>query len=423
MILRPYQVAAADKLEAILRERRIAYLRGEVRVGKTAVALSLQQRFKAGGHILVLTAKKAIPSIVKDAKDLLGDGAQFVTVTNYESVHKLERRSWMLIICDEAHRLGTYPKPSKRLKDVRTLNAALWLLMSGTPSPESLSQMYHQFSVGMGPWLTHKNFYSWARDYVIIGKQYVGTGQTVNTYNNAIESKVLADIEPYTVTVTQQDAGFETRIEERIHHVRMKERTYRMAQRIIKDGIIGGMHNRCVLADSGAKVMSKCQQVYNGHVITERHGAIIFDRSKVEYIQRTFTGKLAILYRYKAEGAMLMEAFGDRAVDTPEAFNSDPRSVFIGQVQSSREGVNLSSAEDLVFMGVDYSALSYIQGKDRASYLGRTKANRVHFIFAEGGIEDKVYAMVSNKLDYTLTHFKRDARIQVPSEGHQAVAI
>ena len=31
--------------------------------------------------------------------------------------------------------------------------------------------------------------------------------------------------------------------------------------------------------------MSKLRQIYNGHVITENHGAIIFDKSKAEYIK------------------------------------------------------------------------------------------------------------------------------------------
>jgi len=70
--------------------------------------------------------------------------------------------------------------------------------------------------------------------------------------------------------------------------------------------------------------------------------------------------------------------------------------------------VNLSTADDLVFFGVDYAALSYIQGRDRASYLGRDRANRVHWILADGGIETKVWAQVQGKTDYTLRHFTRD---------------
>ena len=300
------------------------------------------------------------------------------------------------------------------------MNYSMVLLMSGTPSPESYSQLYHQFALGAAPWGEYKNFYRWADRYVAVRQKYVGTGQQVNDYSNARAEDILRDIEPLTVTVTQAQAGFETQIVEKVHKVQMLPRTYRMARRIMKDGVIGkfrsdGKAGRTILADTGAKAMSKLRQLYSGTVITEAHGAVIFDHSKVEYIQRTFTGKTAILYTFNAEGDMLKDMFWGKWTDSPEEFNADPHLVFIGQVRASREGVNLSTADDLVFLGIDYSALSLIQGRDRASYLGRTRENRVHWILADGGIEEKVFQVVSKKEDYTVRHFKRDsARIVVP---------
>ena len=89
-------------------------------------------------------------------------------------------------------------------------------------------------------------------------------------------------------------------------------------------------------------------------------------------------------------------------------------------MQSSREGVNLSSADDLIFIGIDYSALSYIQGRDRASYFGRDRANRVHFIFAERSVESRVYRSVKEKQTYTLKHFDTH-RGQLSVEANQAL--
>jgi hypothetical protein len=403
--LRPYQQAAADKLVGILKDRRIAYLRGEVRVGKTLTAMDAIRQLGVQ-RVLILTKKKAIASIEKD-RDAYGLTDR-VTVTNYEQAGKLKGQSWGLLVVDEAHGVGAYPKPSKRFKDIRAMNYAMVLLMSGTPSPESYSQLYHQFALGGSPWREFPNFYRWADRYVTIRKKYVGTGTQVNDYSQAREADILRDIAPLTVTVTQEQAGFTTQIEEHVHRVTMLPRTYRMARRIMKDGVIGKPGRRVVLADSGAKAMSKLRQLYSGTVITEHHGAVIFDRSKVEYIQRTFTEKTAIMYAFAAEGKMLREAYGNRATESPEEFNADPTKVFIGQVRASREGVNLSSADDVVFFSIDYAALSYIQAIDRASYLGRTRANRVHFILAAGGIEEKVFKIVKSKTSYTLAHFTRD---------------
>jgi hypothetical protein len=418
MNLRPYQTKAAISLVAILQQHRIAYLRGEVRVGKTLTVLDALRRLGVQSCLFV-TKKKAIASIEAD-RDAIGL-SEAVTVTNYEQVAKRANCFYEVLIVDEAHGVGAYPKPSKRWHDLTAIRYKYLILMSGTPSPESYSQLYHQFALGPKPW-SYNNFYSWAKaGYVAIGTKYVGTGQQVNDYSNANAAHVLADIEPLTVTVTQQQAGFTTAIEEQVHVVPMSRRTYRLALRIIKDGVIGRPDCRSVLADTGAKTMSKLRQIYSGTVITENHGAVIFDRSKAHYIRDHFAGrKIAVLYCFNAEGDMLRAAFAGRHTDSPEIFNADPNAVYIGQVQASREGVNLSSADDLIFIGIDYSALSYIQGRDRASYFGRDRANRVHFIFAERSVESRVYRSVKEKQTYTLKHFDTD-RGQLSVETNQAL--
>jgi hypothetical protein len=419
MQLRLYQQEAACDLVTILTHHRIAYLRGEVRTGKTFTALETARRLGVL-NCLIVTKKKAIPSIEAD-RDALGLTAK-VEVTNYEQVPKRAGRHYDLLIIDEAHSVGAYPKPSKRWYDLQSIHFKYLLLMSGTPSPESYSQLYHQFALGPTRWSGYRNFYDWAKaGYVSIGTKYVGTGQQVNDYSKADETRILADIEPLTVTITQQQAGFTTQIQEQVHQVTMKPRTYRLARRIMKDGVIGRPDCRSVLADTGAKAMSKLRQIYSGTVITEAHGAVIFDRSKANYIRDHFAGrKLAILYCFNAEGDMLRKVFADTCTDSPETFNANPTATYIGQVQASREGVNLSTADDLIFIGIDYSALSYLQGRDRASYLGRDRANRVHFIFAARGIEPKVYAQVRTKQNYTTAHYAADRGI-LSKEADQAV--
>jgi hypothetical protein len=419
MQLRLYQQEAACDLVAILNQHRIAYLCGEVRTGKTFTALETARRLGVL-TCLIVTKKKAIASIEAD-RDALGLTAK-VEVTNYEQVPKRAGRHYDLLIIDEAHSVGAYPKPSKRWYDLQSIHFKYLLLMSGTPSPESYSQLYHQFALGPTRWSGYRNFYDWAKaGYVSIGTKYVGTGQQVNDYSKADEARILTDIQPLTVTITQQQAGFTTQIEEQVHQVTMKPRTYRLARRIMKDGVIGRPDCRSVLADTGAKAMSKLRQIYSGTVITEAHGAVIFDRSKANYIRETFAGrKIAILYCFNAEGDMLRKVFANTCTDSPETFNADPTATYIGQVQASREGVNLSTADDLIFIGIDYSALSYLQGRDRASYLGRDRANRVHFIFAARGIEPRVYAQVRDKQNYTTAHYAADRGI-LSKEADQAV--
>jgi hypothetical protein len=418
MELREYQKEAADKLYWLLARKQFAYLMGEVRTGKTLTALSLIERLGIQRCLLV-TKKKAIPSIEKDAKAL---GLQDkVLIINYERLPKFAWTFWQLLIVDEAHSIGAYPKPSGRWKNLRQMSYEKVLLMSGTASPESYSQLYHQLTLHRPVWAQYKNFYEWAKKgYVDIGEKYIGTGQTVNDYSNANKELILKDIDPYVVRMTQEDAGFETKIEEAVRYVEMNETTYGLAQDIIDDGI-STLDNQTILADTGAKKLSKLKQLYCGTVIPEESSkGIIFDRSKAEYIkQRYGNHKLAIMYCYEAERKMLYEAFPN-ATDSPEEFNANKDAVFIGQVRASREGVNLSSATYLVFLGVDFAALSYLQARDRASFLGRDTPPRIRYIFAANGIESRVYRTVRKKENFTISHYNK-VRGELSSEAGKKI--
>jgi hypothetical protein len=420
MELRKYQKEAADKLYNLLWRKQFAYLSGEVRTGKTACALSLLPRLGIQRCLLV-TKKKAIPSIEKDAKAL---GLQDkVLIINYERLPKFKYTFWQLLIVDEAHSIGAYPKPSGRWKNLRQMSYEKVLLMSGTPSPESFSQLFFQFTLHRPVWAQYKNFYEWAKKYVYPNVKYIGTGVTVNDYSQADKELILKDIEPYMVKMTQEDAGFETKIDEAVRYVEMNETTYRLAQEIIDDGIANLKDQTWILADTGAKRLSKLKQLYCGTVIPEESSkGIIFDRSKAEYIkQRYGNHKLAIMYCYEAERKMLYEAFPN-ATDSPEEFNANKDAVFIGQVRASREGVNLSSATYLVFLGVDFAALSYLQARDRASFLGRDANNppRIRYIFAANGIESRVYRTVRKKENFTISHYK-SIRSELSSEAGEKI--
>jgi hypothetical protein len=413
---REYQTEISDKAAHLLRTRRIAYLAMEVRTGKTLTAFWTLQKVGAT-RCLFVTKKKAIKSIEKDA-DSVGFDA---VVINYEQAHKVTER-FDFIVIDEAHCVGAFPKPAGRFKDLRKLidqNTKL-ILLSGTPSPESYSQLYHQFALHpCGPFSEWPTFYAWARRFVTVKPKYVGQGMPINDYSNARYNEFSMLVKPLMLTYTQQQAGFTQEIIEYVHTVEMNAHTYQIAKAILNDGVHRG-NTDMVLADSGVKVQSKLHQIYSGTVIGEEK-AHIFDRTKAVYIRDTFKGsKIAVFTKFQAEAEMMAGVFLE-ITSSPEEFNASPHAVFVGQIQSSREGVNLSTADCLIYLTPDFSALSYLQGRDRASYMGRTTPPEVHWIFAKGGIEAEIYERVRNKEDYTLKHFKHD-RGKLSIEAEKAIA-
>ena len=404
--LRDYQVDISDRAVKILRKHKIIYLAMEVRTGKTLTSLATAYLFGAK-KVLFVTKKKAIEDIVKQAASLKYDMKIFVT--NYEQLHNVEY-GFDIVIIDEAHCLGAYPTPSIRAKELKRICVATPIIyLSGTPTPESYSQIYHQLWIStFSPFAFHKTFYKWAVDYVHVSKQWI-SGHAHNDYSNADKALIDGLIKDLIITYTQEQAGFESMVQEQILYVKMLPSTYALANRLRIDKIVTNKDGQSVIADTGAKMMQKLHQIYSGSVIVDEpeREAKAFDYSKAEFIRDYFKGKrIAIFYKFAAELAILSWAMGEDIGFDPDGFNTGKFNIFASQILSGREGINLSTADALVFFNIDFSATSYWQARARLQTKDREKDAKIYWIFSEGGIEDKVYKAVCDKKDFTLEYFK-----------------
>ena len=79
--------------------------------GKTLTSLGLADKL-GRKNVLFVTKKKAISSIESDYATL--NPNYNIVVINYESLHKIDDLPYDMMILDEAHTLGAFPKPSKR---------------------------------------------------------------------------------------------------------------------------------------------------------------------------------------------------------------------------------------------------------------------------------------------------------------------
>ena len=402
MELRNYQKELANKGVTILTVHGIVYLAMEVRTGKTLTALEIANLY-GSKNVLFITKKKAIKSIEKDYKDF---GYTFnLTVINNESLH-LMYGEYDLLISDEHHRNGAFPKPNKVTQLIKQKYANLpMIFLSGTPHPESYSQIFHQFWISNNtPFGYYSNFYKWAKDFVIEKKKYLGYAN-VNDYSQAKMEIIKPIIEKYFIRFTQKEAGFETSVNENILYCDMLDITYNIAKQLKKDKVVQGVFET-ILADTGVKEMSKLHQIYSGTVKFESGKSAILDHSKGFFIKDKFEGqKIAIFYKFKEEFNLLKEVFGDLLTDDLSEFDNSNKNIAL-QIVSGREGISLAKAKYLVYFNIDFSAVSYWQSRDRLTTMERT-ANDVYWIFSKGGIENKIYKAVSNKKDFTLSVFKK----------------
>ena len=405
MEFREYQKDIIQKGLGVIKKSRFLYLSMEVRTGKTLTAMGIANSLPVK-NMLFITKKKAISSIQYDY-DMLEPGYE-LQVINYESLHKIDTKGVDIVVCDEAHSMGAFPKPSKRAKMVREIISKrnpYVILLSGTPTPESYSQMYHQvYGIPTNPFAEYKNFYRFADDYVRVYSRRIN-GFMTNDYSRAKET-VLDQMKPYTIAYSQKEAGFKSSIQEEVMRVRMNPITYSMCNRLKKNLVVEG-DTEVILADTSVKLMQKLHQMYSGTVKFESGNSMVFDNSKAEFIKDTFSGKkIGIFYKFKQELNAIKNVFGDGICTELDDFNSTDKSIAL-QIVSGREGISLRNADYIVYYNIDFSATSYWQSRDRMTTKDRMN-NKVYWIFSENGIEDKIYRAVCKKKDYTITHFKKD---------------
>ena len=404
MELRDYQKDLAQQGCEILKSKGIVYLAFSVRTGKTLTSLELCKIYGAK-KVLFTTKVKAIKSIEEDYRKA---GYTFdLVISSKQSIHKVLDNDFDILISDEHHfSCGSFPKPSTLTKELKKRFGNIpMIFVSATPTPESYSQIFHQYWISNHSPFKHKNFYQWAKEFVNVKQKHLGF-KVANDYSEARQELIKPILEPYTLTFTQSEAGFTNKINEHFIPVKMKGITYQICNELIKNKLFKG-NTTTILADTGAKLMSKLHQLYSGTIKIDEGSSCIVDASKAIKVKEMFEGKkIAIFYKFIAEKEMLIDVFGDLVTDSIDEFNTTNKSI-IGQIQSIREGVKLDKAEAIIYLNIDFSALSYFQGIDRMTTLER-KTSDIYWIFADGGIERKIYKSVVKKKNFTLSVFKKE---------------
>ena len=405
MEFRPYQKEIINKALPLLKKDKFVYLAMEVRTGKTLTSLGVSMLLPVK-TLLFITKKKAISSVENDYQLL--NPSYDIKVINYESLHKVRPVGWDMVVCDEAHGMGAFPKRNKRSKMVKSLiseNNPYVIFLSGTPTPESYSQMYHQVSViKSNPFKEYVNFYKFSKQYVKVVQRKINS-LYINDYSNGLDT-IIDKMKPHTISYTQKEAGFKVKTTEHILEVELNPNTMNMIKKLKKDRVLDGAVE-VVLADTPVKLMSKIHQLCSGTVKFESGKSMVVDTSKAKFIRKQFFNmKIGIFYKFKEELKALKEVFGDELCTELNEFNSTNKSIAL-QIVSGREGISLRNAKALVYYNIDFSATSYWQSRDRMTTKDRLESD-VYWIFSKGGIEKEIYKAVSKKKDYTLRHFKRD---------------
>lgn len=409
MKLRDYQLNLANRGNELLKIFGIVYFVIEMRVGKTLISLKTAELYDAK-KVLFVSKKKALASINNDYINFNFDYE--IDIINYEQLKKYKEKVYDIIIVDEAHSLGAFPKPSERAKLLKNIakNNSLTkiILLSGTPTPESYSQLYHQFWISNDSPFRYDKFYSFAKEYVHI-KEVNRNGLRFREYKDCNKEQVMKIVDKYFVRYTQRDAGFiQSEVIEEIIKIPVSENIKKIINILKKYRYYKFSDGEEVICDTAVKLQSKLHQAFSGTIKTNSEQSKILDISKALYIKQQYKNKkISIFYKYIAEGEVLKKIIPNWT-DNPEQFNNEADCNFICQIQSGSMGVNLSASDILIYYNIDFSALQYWQSRARLQDFKRIEPAHVHWLFMENGIEERVYKAVLDKKNYTLSYFQKD---------------
>ena len=392
----PHQIATAAKALEILKLKGYVYINGQPRSGKTLTSILVAEQTKAN-NIIVLTKKAAIDGWLKFTEQ----SSKNFTVINYEQLGRIEGRSikykynpndFQLIIIDESHNIGAFPKPSSRQKIIRGFaNQLPHIHLSGTPVIESACAIYHQMAISRyNPFYTIRTFYEFHNIYGI--KDYIWIrGQQVPQYDK-FKPELLELIKAFTVYMSQADAGITTSIDDKLHYIELNPELKELYNQLFTKKVIT-INGIEYLADSTMKLRTALHQLEGGTLKVDNEYINLPYNDKVLYILNNFgdSEDIGIMCHFLEERNKLSKIFKHAKL-----FSSNAHA----------EGVDLSHLKHFIIYSSDYSGARFVQRRERIANINGSNTTTVHHLLVKKAISEKVYNTVSKKRDFNNETFE-----------------
>lgn len=403
-----HQIKMINEARTILDRYNLVYISAETRTGKTLATIHLLK--DDYNKILVLTKKKALSSWESDLK--LSQANNF-TVTNYESIHKLDTTDFDIIVLDESHSIGSYPKPSKKARDIKAIAEYKKIVyLSATPSAEAYSQLFHQLWVSSySPFIDYKSFYSWYREFGN-DDSFIFNGRTIAKYKDIRIDEIMPYIQGLMVQMTKEEAEFNVIVNEQLHHVEIDTKYQSLLKNFKRDRIVNIKNSDktyTIISDTPPSLINKLHQFAGGTIKADDKNSLVVSLHKVEYIENYLSKdrKIVILCNYIKERDLLLNYLCNATDDVDKFKEDDSYKYFIGHIKTYSEGVDFSYADSMIIYSLNFSATTYIQSKERLANKKRVEPIQVNYLLTKNSIDEMVHKAVSNKMNFTASYYKK----------------
>ena len=189
------------------------------------------------------------------------------------------------------------------------------------------------------------------------------------------------------------------------------------------DSYIDGLD---MVMDNPMARMTRLRMIASGSVSDDKKKLYPLHSNKVDCVLDVidnFDGKVVVFHFFTLSGDMLSKALADKKIKhlqlngrTPQAekqsiwrdFQKDPEQrVFVSQINSGGTGIDLYTADMIIFMEPCLSSVDLEQARKRISDVDATVAKSFVFMLTEDSIEVDIYNKLKNHEGFTEDMFKK----------------
>ena len=317
-------------------------------------------------------------------------------VMNFTQIKNLRKKpetdlNYDVVVIDEAHKwITSFPKTSTTWGEIKPFTIGKPVIFSsGTLTPEGYAGLFNMLALSdNSPWSDYKRFTLWHEDY---GKHYTLkiAGNNIKKYDRTLEEKVLADVEKYIVTITNEEGGHVHEAVDKPIKIELSKKQTKFYKKLNRDF---SYPKYDIEADTPTKLLTKLHQIAGGFVKTDEEELYTFKKNpKMEWLFKNVPdpSNTIILAHHQAEQKMLKEFFPNTGSTTKNA-----------------EGVDYSGYETLIIYSFGFSASVYEQVRRRQMNINRKTPIEVIFLLA--GLDEYVYKALLNKKNFTSRWYAKD---------------
>jgi SNF2 family DNA or RNA helicase len=358
------------------------------------------------------TRDRAARDVERMADRSVGGWGQTYVVTSYDIAmrekHRLSAVPWLYVVVDEGHHIKN--PSAQRTHAVKTIPGQHKLVLTGTPIQNSLIELWSLFDFTMPGFLGTRSEF---------GKEFAATSG-VNW--EKVREKLTSRIRPFVMRRLKKDVARDLPDKLTIDH----EVELTPLQVALYKQVLASEDYRTMLREIDAKgvgrsqthlfgILQRLRGVCNHPVLATDDWSLedvrAEDSAKLDYLEELLKEVVegdhrALLFCRSTQMHTILTKFLDQwkidylqlSGETPteerhrlvEKFNSTKDiPVFLLSMAGS-SGINLTSADTVIFYDHDWNPANDSQAMDRAYRIGQTKNVTVYRLISKGTIEERI---------------------------------